>query len=128
MLGGVVYPGAYAQLDAIWKGTSMATAVKKSVLEIFTVGIFVNTLSMTCRGLFRGDRAPTQVAEHVVHELPTVTRNDVLVWLPYNLVAFSVIPTIVRPATTAIMEASWQGYISWRSHDIEATEEEQEDQ
>jgi hypothetical protein len=44
---------------------------------------------------------PRRMADHVVRELPIVTRNDVVVWLPYNLMAFSVIPPVLRPTTTA---------------------------
>jgi hypothetical protein len=117
--GGLVYPQAYATLDAIWVGTSFFTVVKKSVVEIATVGIFVNTISMTSRGVLRGDKEPEQVVHHVAKELPTVTKNDCLVWLPYNLLAFSVVPPVLRPTTTAMMEASWQTYISLRSHDYD---------
>jgi hypothetical protein len=117
--GGLVYPQAYATLDAIWVGTSFFTVVKKSMVEIATVGISVNTISMTSRGFLRGDKQPEQVVHHVAKELPTVTKNDCLVWLPYNLLAFSVVPPVLRPTTTAMMEASWQTYISLRSHDYD---------
>ena len=117
--GGLVYPKAYAKLDAIWVGTKFSAVLQKSIVEIATVGIFVNSISMASRGFFRGDKKYDEVAQHVVIELPTVTRNDVLVWLPYNLVAFSFIPAVLRPTTTAMMEASWQTYISLRAHDFE---------
>ena len=54
---------------------------------------------------------------HVWDVLPRVTLNDCRVWLPYNLLAFALIPAFIRPTTTAMMEASWQTYISLRSHD-----------
>jgi len=41
-----------------------------------------------------------------------VTKNDFVVWMPYNLLAFSIIPAVLRPTTTAAMEASWQTYIT----------------
>jgi hypothetical protein len=56
------------------------------------------------------------VVRHVVQEMPIVTQNDVRVWFPYNLVAFSLIPVAIRPATTSFMEAGWQTYISLCSH------------
>lgn len=71
---------------------------------------------MISRGILVG-RDTNHVAQHALEELPNVTKNDFMVWLPYNLVAFSVIPIYVRPTTTAFMEASWQTYISNRSHD-----------
>ena len=116
--GGFVYPKAYSKLDSIWKGTDFTSVLKKSIVEIATVGIFVNSVSMTARGLLVG-RKPPDVLHHVLEELPHVTLNDIRVWLPYNLIAFSLIPTFLRPTTTAAMEASWQTYISWRSNDYE---------
>jgi hypothetical protein len=117
--GGYVYPFAYAKLDAIWVGTAVTTVMKKSIVEIATVGIFVNSCSMTSRGLCRGDKDPNTVAIHVAQELPVVTKNDFLVWFPYNCMAFSIIPAFIRPFSTLMMEASWQGYISFRSHDFQ---------
>jgi hypothetical protein len=45
-IGGFVYPTAYAKLDAIFPGRQVLQVVQKSVVEIFTVGIFVNSVSM----------------------------------------------------------------------------------
>ena len=56
---------------------------------------------------------------HVWNEMFEVTVNDARVWLPYNLVAFSVIPSYLRPITTAMMESGWQTYISLKSNDYE---------
>ena len=113
--GGWVYPAAYARLDALWKGTHFAAVLQKSVVEIATVGIFVNSVSMTSRGLLVG-RSPHEVAGHVVQEMPEVTINDARVWLPYNMIAFGIIPVAVRPTTTLLMEAGWQTYISLMSN------------
>jgi hypothetical protein len=76
--------------------------------------------------MLRGDHTPTEVLEHVADEIPTVTRNDLLIWGPYNLAAFSLIPIMIRPATTACCEACWQAYISLRSHNFEEEGEERE--
>ena len=115
-IGGFIYPGAYKRLDRLWPKKDFGTVLKKSLVEICTVGIFVNSLSMISRGLMVG-RETNHVAQHTLDELPDVTKNDFCVWLPYNMVAFSVIPSFIRPTTTALMEASWQTYISHRSHD-----------
>lgn len=123
LFGGLIYPFAYAKLDAIWVGTQFLTVVKKSLVEIATVGIFVNTTSMTARGCLRGDQEGSAVMQHVISELPTVTQSDFLVWMPYNMVAFSLIPAFLRPTTTALMEALWQTYISLRSHDYDSKKE-----
>ena len=74
---------------------------------------------MTSRGLLAG-REGKEVVKHVAQEMPKVMLNDVRVWLPYNLIAFSVIPAVIRPTTTAMMEVSWQTYISLRSNDYES--------
>jgi len=113
--GGMVYPYAYERLDRLWPGTDFFNVLKKSMLEIATVGIFVNSVSMTARGLLVG-RPTETVLPHVAEEMPRVTANDIKVWMPYNLIAFSVIPVYIRPSTTAMMEAAWQTYISLRSH------------
>jgi hypothetical protein len=115
--GGILYPAAYARLDALFVGTQWKTVLVKSIVEIATVGILVNTISLTVRGLVRGDQDLGQVTRHVSARLGTVTQNDFFVWLPYNIVAFSIIPAILRPTTTAAMEASWQTYISLCAHD-----------
>jgi hypothetical protein len=114
--GGFVYPIAYARLDALWPGTKFRQVLSKSVAEIFTVGIFVNSGSMTMRGLL-ADRAWDDVRCHVAGEMPGVTYNDLRLWLPYNLVAFGLLPPYIRPCTTVLMESAWQAYISLRSHD-----------
>ena len=118
-LGGGVYPYAYRILDRAWPGVDVRSVVTKSLTEIVTVGIFVNSLSLAYRGLVHGHDW-NAVRQHVRHELPTVTQNDVRVWFPYNLLAFWWIPIHIRPTTTAAMEASWQTYMSWRSHDYAA--------
>jgi len=115
--GGMVYPAAYSRLDAIWVGTRWRVVLTKSIAEIATVGILVNTVSLTTRGFARGDQNISQVIAHVSSQLGTVTQNDFLVWLPYNMMAFSIIPAVLRPTTTAAMEASWQTYISLCAHD-----------
>jgi hypothetical protein len=97
-------------------GKHFRQVLMKSVVEIFTVGIFVNSLSMFSRGLLVGRPAET-VVSHLVQEMPRVTVNDIGVWLPYNLIVFSLIPLHIRPTATAGMEACRQTYISHRSND-----------
>ena len=114
--GGFVYPFAYARLDMLFPGNKLLSVIQKSVVEIMTVGLFVNSVSIGTRGLLAG-RTAEDVARHVAHEMPRVTFNDARAWGPYNLVAFAFIPSYIRPTTTALMEATWQTYISLRSHD-----------
>ena len=118
--GGFVYPFAYKQLDRIWKGNDLLSIAKKSLLEIVTVGVFANSISMGARGILVG-KNPYQVVSHVKDEMPEVTLNDFRVWFPYNMLAFGMIPVYIRPATTSLMECLWQTYISLRSNDYTAT-------
>lgn len=113
-----VYPTAYARLDKLLPGRRFTTVFQKSILEIATVGIFVNSISMLSRGILNGkDRI--DVMNHVYYEMPDVTLNDARVWLPYNVIAFTFIPVYIRPTTTALMESAWQTYISLRSNDYD---------
>ena len=116
VFGGFVYPTAYTQIDKLWKRSNFSSVVQKSVFEIATVGIFVNSISMAVRGILVGRRGD-DVVMHIWNKMSEVTLNDARVWLPYNLVAFSVIPSYLRPITTAMMESGWQTYISLRSND-----------
>ena len=122
LFGGFVYPNAYKQLDKLWKDSDLSSIVKKSIVEIFTVGIFANSVSMGARGLLVGHE-PNHVVSHVMKEMPHVTFNDFKVWFPYNMLLFSAIPVYVRPATTSLMEALWQTYISLRSNDYIADDD-----
>eukprot|EP00956_Cyclotella_meneghiniana_P013789 scaffold20205_cov57-Cyclotella_meneghiniana.AAC.1 len=117
-LAGYVYPFAYKHLDRIWVGKDLLSIAKKSFVEVFTVGLFANSVSMFARGLFT-EKRPGEVLIHVKEEMRDVTLNDLRVWFPYNLVAFGCIPIHVRPATTMVMECAWQTYISMRSNDYE---------
>jgi hypothetical protein len=117
VLGGGVYPTAYAKLDALLPGNSWRTLIVKSAVEISTVGIAVNTASLLGRASWQGTRSWESLADHVSAEIPRVTFMDARVWFPYNLLAFGWIPITIRPLTTACMEAGWQTYISLRAHD-----------
>jgi hypothetical protein len=117
LFGGVIYPMAYAKLDKIWYKKDFRSLLSKSLVEIFSVGIFVNSLSMLGRGVIGAGHTVSETVQHVRDELVQVTLNDIKVWLPYNLLAFSIIPPWIRPTTTAFMEAMWQTYISLRAND-----------
>jgi hypothetical protein len=118
--GGYAYPYAYAQLDKVFKGVRWDAVLKKSVTEMFTVGIFVNSTSMLARGYLTRHE---DVAHHVLQEMPRVTYNDFRIFMPYNFVAFGFIPIWIRPSTTALMEAGWQTYVSLRSNDYSGKHE-----
>uniref|UniRef100_A0A7S3KW60 Uncharacterized protein n=1 Tax=Amphora coffeiformis TaxID=265554 RepID=A0A7S3KW60_9STRA len=125
VLGGAVYPTAYAALDRLLPGRSWRTVVIKSAVEIVTVGIAINTASLVGRAAWQGTQPWVTVADHVRMEIPRVTMTDAHVWFPYNVLAFGMIPIHVRPLTTACMEAAWQTYISWRAHDYSDMDDEE---
>ena len=108
---GYIYPCAYKQLDKFFIGKDLVTLVKKSIAEVCTCGVLVNSLSIAARGLLSG-HSTQEVRKHVRDEMPQVFLNDARVWFPYNMVAFSILPVHIRPITTAIMESCWQTYIS----------------
>jgi hypothetical protein len=118
VLGGGVYPMAYAQLDRYLPGTSWRTLIVKSALEIVTVGITVNIASLYGRASWQGTHSWSDVRTHVTTEIPHVTLMDAKIWFPYNIVAFGCIPIHIRPITTACVEAGWQTWISLRAHAV----------
>ena len=77
-------------LDSIWIGTSIKTLLKKSLVEIFTVGIFVNSTSMISRGVCQGDKTLLEILQHVQLELPTVTQNDICRVYRYVMEKFAI--------------------------------------
>jgi hypothetical protein len=116
LFGGFIYPSAYTMLDAKWVGKDFVSVFTKSVIDCATVGLLGNAVTMTCHG-FSSGRQRLAVLQHVIREMPRVTLHDAYVWLPYNMLAFTIIPPLIRPATTSLVEASWQTYISMRSND-----------
>jgi len=116
-----LYPAAYRAIDKIWKRKDFTSLVQKSVVEIFTVGIVANSLSMLVRGLAPGEsdgsqHSPAQVLTHMKNEIQQVTIDDFKLWFPYNMAAFTFVPTHIRPLTTMVMETIWQTYMSLHSN------------
>ncbi|KAL3929560.1 MAG: hypothetical protein SGBAC_012153 [Bacillariaceae sp.] len=119
-----LYPAAYGAIDKIWKRKDLVSLIQKSVVEVFTVGVVANSLSMLVRGLAptatsSGNHSPAQVLMHMKAELPKVTLDDFKLWFPYNMAAFTFVPTPIRPLTTMIMETIWQTYMSLCSNNYE---------
>ncbi|CAJ1959546.1 unnamed protein product [Cylindrotheca closterium] len=119
-----LYPAAYGAIDKIWKRKDFVSLVQKSVVEVFTVGVVANSLSMLVRGLAparstSSNHSPLQVFTHMKAELPKVTIDDFKLWFPYNMAAFTFIPTPIRPLTTMLMETIWQTYMSLHSNNYE---------
>jgi hypothetical protein len=105
---GFVYPPVYARLDALWPGTLWPAVLRKSLTECALLGTFGNGTSLLLRGLPPSD---------VLASMPNVLLNEARVWLPYNLVAFSLVPRHIRPTTTSCLTVGWHTYISWLAND-----------
>lgn len=112
---GCVYPPVYARLDAIWPGTAFGAVVRKSLAECALLGTLGNATSLLLRGL---------PASSVAESMPGVLLNEARVWLPYNLLAFRLIPIHVRPTSTACVTLGWHTYISWLANPANRAEPE----
>jgi hypothetical protein len=97
----------YRLLDGTWPGTSGRAVVFKSLADIALLGTFGNAASMGLRGTSSTD---------VCAAMPGVLVNEMRVWLPYNLFAFSLIPAHIRPTTTVLLTFGWSTYISHTAH------------
>ena len=103
----VLVPAVYRLLDGTWPGTSGRAVVFKSLADIALLGTFGNAASMGLRGTSSTD---------VCAAMPGVLVNEMRVWLPYNLFAFSLIPAHIRPTTTVLLTFGWSTYISHTAH------------
>ena len=80
------------------------------------LGVFGNALSLGVRGGLAGCDA-AESAARVVGAMPGVLLNELRVWLPYNLLLFSLVPPAIRPTSTAVLGLCWQAYLSYVAHD-----------
>ena len=103
-VNGLFIPWWYRTLDSKLPGTGMRVAAAKSLLDVVVNGGIGNALGIAARG------AP---ATEVASAMPRVMAMDCIVWIPYNMVAFSRIPLHVRPTTTAVMTLGWNTYLSY---------------
>mmetsp|Transcript_5985 Transcript_5985/g.19964 ORF Transcript_5985/g.19964 Transcript_5985/m.19964 type:complete len:198 (-) Transcript_5985:43-636(-) len=116
---GLVYPRVYAVLDARWPGTTARAVCSKTAADIALLGTVGNSFSIGCRLRIGGEQLP-EVLVALRDTMPAVLLNELRVWLPYNLLAFRLVPTPVRPATTSLVTLCWQVYISWTAHHHQA--------
>ena len=97
-------PAVYRALDHTWPGTGMRAVVFKTVSDIIVMGGFGNAASLALRG---------NTLPEVQAAMPGVLVNELRVWLPYNLLAFRIVPSHIRPTTTALLTFGWTTYISY---------------
>jgi len=87
-----------ARLDKLWIGKDFVSVAKKSIVEIFTVGIFVNSVSIGARGVMVGHDTK-KVISHVKEEMPAVTLNDARIWGPYNMIDSLWLHSFIHPSS-----------------------------
>jgi hypothetical protein len=97
-------PAVYRRLDRAWPGTGMHAVGWKTVSDIVIMGGFGNAASLALRG---------NTIPEVQAAMPGVLLNELRVWLPYNLLAFRIVPSHIRPTTTALLTFGWTTYISY---------------
>ena len=100
---GIFVPFFYGKLDVLFPGTGASAVVCKTASDIVVQGVGTNATALAARGAS---------AEEVLKAMPEVLRDDCIVWLPYNLLAFRLIPLHIRPTTTAVMTLFWNTYLS----------------
>jgi hypothetical protein len=100
----MLYPFVYRVFDWAWPGTGVRAVVSKAAGDIVLFGVFGNAASLWLRG---------SPSHDVQEKMPRVLLNECRVWLPYNLVAFRLVPVHVRPTTTACLALGWNTYMSY---------------
>ncbi|KAL1525378.1 hypothetical protein AB1Y20_020238 [Prymnesium parvum] len=113
--GAFIYPTAYRILDARWPTTSIRTVLMKSVAEVATLGTVGNAFSIGGRVVLEGD-GPSAACEQISREMMFVLKNELRLWLPWNVFLFALVPAHLRPGSTMLVEAGWTTYISWVAH------------
>lgn len=111
LFSGVVVPAFYRRLDAVWPGTRVRAVVCKSFADVAVLGVFGNATSICLRGT-----APAELPG----VMPGVLANECRVWVPYNLLAFRLVPLHLRPTTTSLLTFCWHTYISRTAADARA--------
>lgn len=111
-------PAVYRLLDGAFPGTSARAVICKSFTDIAILGVFGNAASLTLRG--------TPIDEVAV-AMPGVLVNECYIWLPYNLFAFRLVPSHIRPTTTALLTFGWNTYMSWTAHQSHARSDDDTD-
>lgn len=93
---------------------SLITLVK-ATLDACVWAPIANTLYLVLTPLSEGASLES-VAETLEQSFLPVMKSEVSTFFPYNLVAFSLIPPLVRPFTTGLLSMCFSIYISWVTH------------
>ena len=89
--------------------------VIKATLDACVWAPIANTLYLALTPLTEGKDLAT-AAESLSDNFLPVMRSELKTFFPYNLVAFALIPPLVRPFTTGVLSMAFSTYISWVTH------------
>jgi hypothetical protein len=89
--------------------------VIKATLDACVWAPIANTLYLALTPLTEGKDLAT-AAESLSENFLPVMRSELKTFFPYNLVAFALIPPLVRPFTTGVLSMAFSTYISWVTH------------
>ena len=111
----LIYPTVYRLLDARWPAATLRAVISKSLAEVATLGTFGNAGSIGCRVLLEGDGCAT-ACDQISREMFFVLKNELRIWLPWNVLMFAFVPSHLRPGSTMFVEAGWTTYLSVVAH------------
>ena len=89
--------------------------VVKATLDVCVWAPIANTLYLALTPLSEG-RGFASAAESIRDNFIPVMKSELRTFFPYNLVAFALIPPLVRPFTTGVLSMAFSTYISWVTH------------
>jgi Mpv17 / PMP22 family len=89
--------------------------VVKATLDVCVWAPIANTLYLALTPLSEG-RGLASAAESISDNFIPVMKSELKTFFPYNLVAFALIPPLVRPFTTGVLSMAFSTYISWVTH------------
>ena len=111
---GLVLPAYYSAIQAKIPGRDPKSILMKVIVDGSVWGFTGNACLMAILLRLDGVQWPEAIA-HAKCQIPTVFKNDLMVWTSYNTALYTFIPKPFQGITTAVMSSAWAAYISWMS-------------
>ena len=89
--------------------------VVKATLDAFVWAPIANTLYLVLTPLSEGMDL-TSVSQSLGDNFLPVMQSELSIFFPYNLLAFALIPPVIRPFTTGLVSMFFSTYLSWITH------------
>jgi len=99
-------------LDAV---SDSLLVLVKATLDACVWAPIANTLYLVLTPLSEG-KDLVSVGESLGENFLPVMKSELSTFFPYNILAFAVIPPLVRPFTTGVVSMCFSTYISWITH------------